>query len=305
MNLKKCCAVYRPERRKILKPSDLTDEAKQTNTQTLQLKSGVLTEEALTLLLTEERKTILWKRVDRRRVAWWGPASKRIEPLYAAESDAVAKAIKGKSPEKMAAAAEKAINNLEADWLKVMTALMSAIVEDFGQDTADDYSEPKALQPYAIIVRLIEDAELKFEFDPTSAAIRKWIETEATKDIVTIAATNLDDVRRVILAGVDDNLSSAQLGRNLRRFYTDRSPFKAMRVARTEVTKAAAFGSQEAAKQSGVVKTKGWLTSRDDRVRDEHEAIDGETVKLDGTFSNGLEYPSEPMCRCVLTFGTR
>ena len=78
-----------------------------------------------------------------------------------------------------------------------------------------------------------------------------------------------------------------------------------MRVARTEVTKAANFGTHEAAKQSGVVKTKLWLSSRDDRVRDEHEAIDGETVKLDGTFSNGLEYPSEPMCRCVLTFGTR
>ena len=240
--------------------------------------------------LTEEMKAILWKRVDRQRVAWWGPASKQVEPLYEDESDAVAKAINGKAPDKIAAAAEKAINSLQPDWVKMMVKLSTVIVEDFGNETARDWGATKAV---------------KWSFDPTSAAIRKWIETEATKDIVTILATNLDDVKRVILAGVDENVGTTQIAKNLRQFYTDRSPFKAMRVARTEVTKASAFGSQEAARQSGVVKTKTWLSSRDDRVRDEHEQIDGEMVKLDEVFSNGLEYPSEPMCRCVLTFGTR
>jgi len=245
--------------------------------------------------LTEEMKAILWKRVDRQRVAWWGPASKQVEPLYEDESDAVAKAIKGKAPDKIAAAAEKAINSLKADWVKMMVKLSTAIVEDFGDETAQDFGATKS----------DNDIELKWTFDPTDAAIRKWIEEEATKDIVTILATNLDDVKRVILAGVDENVGTTQIAKNLRQFYTDRSPFKAMRVARTEVTKASAFGSKEAAKQSGVVKTKTWLSSRDDRVRDEHENLDGETVELDGVFSNGLEYPSEPMCRCVLTFGTR
>ena len=249
--------------------------------------------------LTEEMKAILWKRVDRQRVAWWNPASKQIAPLYEDESDAVAKAIKGKAPDKLVAVAEKAINSLKADWHKMMVKLSTAIVEDFGQDTAEDFGATKQASS------LSEVPELKWSFDPTDAAIRKWIEEEATKDIVTILATNLDDVKRVILAGVDENIGTTQIAKNLRQFYDDRSPFKAMRVARTEVTKASAFGSQEAAKQSGVVKTKTWLSSRDDRVRDEHEQIDGETVELDDVFSNGLEYPSEPMCRCVLTFGTR
>ncbi len=244
--------------------------------------------------LTEEMKAILWKRVDRRRMAWWKPASKRIEPLYENESDAVAKAINGKTPDKLAAVVEKAIENLQPEWLKMMTALMSALIEDFGNDTASDLGAEKSEKA----------AELKWTFDPTSVAIRKWIQEESTKDIVTILATNLDDVKRVILAGVDEDLSSVQIGRNLRQFYTDRSPFKAMRVARTEVTKASSFGNIEAARQSQVVQKKTWLTSRDDRVRDEHEAMDGETVGLNDVFSNGLEYPSEPMCRCVLTFQT-
>ena len=241
--------------------------------------------------LTEELKAIQWKRVDRRRVAWWIPASKRIEPLYAAESDAVAKAIEGKAPEKMAAAAEKAIDSLKGDWEKELNTLSAAVIEDFGQDTAEDFGAVKSAHTWT--------------FDPTSAAIRAWIEKNGASLVVTIAATNLDDVKRVILAGIDENAGTVKIAKNLRQFYTDRSPFKAMRVARTEITKASAFGTQEAAKQSGVVETKTWISSRDDRVRPEHEDLDGETVKLSGRFSNGLDFPGEPMCRCVLAFGTR
>jgi len=243
--------------------------------------------------LTEEMKAILWKRVDQRRVAWWEVASKQIEPLYEAESEAVASAIKSKAPEKMAAAAEKAIDNGKPKWLEVMKVLLAAIIEDFGKDTAEDFGGKSFV-----------DTEFKWEFDPATEAIRQWILLHGTEDITSILATNLDDVKGVILAGIDENLSSAQIGRNLRQFYVDGSPFKAMRVARTEVTKAASFGSQEAARQSGVVKTKMWLTSRDDRVRPEHEAMDGEEVGLNESFSGGQEYPNEPMCRCVMTFGT-
>ena len=75
-----------------------------------------------------------------------------------------------------------------------------------------------------------------------------------------------------------------------------------MRVARTEVVKASSFGSLEAAKQSQIVRQKTWLTSRDADVRDEHEAMDGETVGLTDVFSNGEDFHGEPNCRCVMTF---
>ncbi len=146
----------------------------------------------------------------------------------------------------------------------------------------------------------------QFVFDPMSAAVRAWIVKNSTKSIKTILATNLDDVKRVILAGMDEDLTTVQIGRNIRQFYVDRSPFKAMRVARTETSHAAGFGQQEAARQSGVVKTKTWITSRDDRVRDSHIAMDGETVAFDKSYSDGSTYPGEQdiMCRCVEAFGT-
>ncbi len=244
-------------------------------------------------LQTEEAKTAFWKRVDHRRIGWWGVVSRKFKPLYLDEGKAIDKAIKGKSPNKILAAASSAINNGKSEWEKMMIATMSSIIEDFGNDIAEDLGgEPKS---YTV-------AESKWEFNPASIAIRKWIIKHGAEDVKSILSTNLIDVKRVILLGVDENLGTTEIARNLRKFYSDRSPYKVMRVARTEVTKASGFGNLEAARQSGVVQKKTWLTSRDDRVRDEHEAMDGETVGLNEMFSNGLQHPDEPMCRCVLTF---
>jgi len=154
------------------------------------------------------------------------------------------------------------------------------------------------------------DKETKWAFDPYSAAVRAWIIKNGAASIKTILTTNLDDVKRVILAGVDENVGTAQIGRNIRKFYTDRSPFKAMRVARTEVSHAAGYGQREAARQSGVVKTKSWLSSRDDRVRDAHIAMDTDAnhnVPFNEPYSDGSMYPGEQdiMCRCVESYGTR
>ena len=85
-----------------------------------------------------------------------------------------------------------------------------------------------------------------------------------------------------------------------------------MRMSRTEVVGASNYGSFEGAKQSAVVKTKTWVSSRDERVRDSHTVIDGETVPLEQAYSNGLMYPGDPSgsgtevihCRCTQAYGT-
>lgn len=207
------------------------------------------------------------------------------------------KANKDKRPAQLISAASEAIDGLSPEWEKVLTAVSAALIEDFGSEIAEDLGAEKSDKP----------AETKWVFDPMSAAARAWIVKHGAESIKTILATNLDDVKRVILAGVDENLGTAQIGRNIRQFYTDRSPFKAMRVARTEVSHAAGFGQREAARQSGVVKTKTWISSRDDRVRDSHVVMDGETVDFNKPYSDGSTYPGEQdiMCRCVEAYGTR
>ena len=237
---------------------------------------------------TEKMKSAYWKSQDRRRVAWWGLAYDRIEPLYADEAKAISKAIKSGD---IVESAEQAIDSLKPTWIEAIEKLTFNIIEHFGKEISPEL-------------------RADWRFDPTHEWIRQWIIKHAAESVKTILATNLEDVKAIILAGHLDNLSNSAIAKKIAQFYDDHSAYKAMRVARTETTQAAGFAQHEAAKQSGVMTRHGWLSSRDERVRDSHVAIDGEEQLLNQRFSNGLMYPGDVggdpsetiMCRCVELF---
>jgi HK97 family phage portal protein len=241
---------------------------------------------------TEEQKSTYWKRIDTRRQGYWQIISKKALALYKEEGRAVADAIGAKSEkfslDELERITEENINKFKAKWETLLNAVELALIEDFGKQTAQD---------------------LGFVFNPASAAIKDWVKAHAAENVRSILDTNIQDVRRVILKGVEDNLSRAEIGRNLRQFYEDGSASKAMRVARTETASAAGFGQHSAAEQ-GNAKTHTWITSRDDRVRELHSDIDGEEQPLDEAYSNDLMYPGDPSgdaeevinCRCVEQF---
>lgn len=85
----------------------------------------------------------------------------------------------------------------------------------------------------------------------------------------------------------------------------------AMKAARTAMTSAHSLGKlkgYERAAGMGIDVKKQWLAALDSRTRGSHRHLDGETVKLDAEFSNGLKYPGDPdgpasevyNCRCTL-----
>ena len=85
----------------------------------------------------------------------------------------------------------------------------------------------------------------------------------------------------------------------------------AMRSARTAMTSAHNLGKikgYENAAKMGIDVQKRWLATLDKRTRGSHRHLDGETVKLDEEFSNGLKYPGDPSgagsevynCRCTM-----
>jgi len=81
---------------------------------------------------------------------------------------------------------------------------------------------------------------------------------------------------------------------------------RARTIARTEVHGAYSESQWETGKYAGMKKIM-WVSSRDDRVRDSHMALDGKTVKCGDRFENGLLYPMDDSgapeevinCRCV------
>ena len=86
-----------------------------------------------------------------------------------------------------------------------------------------------------------------------------------------------------------------------------------IRYARTAMTGAQNAGRQEMLQQAtamGIKCKKCWLATLDHRTRDSHARLDGETVDVDKSFSNGLDFPGDPNgdpgeiwnCRCTMTY---
>ena len=92
---------------------------------------------------------------------------------------------------------------------------------------------------------------------------------------------------------------------------TDMNFTAAIRNARTAVTSAENGGridSYKRAEGMGIKMKKQWLSTPDGRTRDSHRDVDGETIGVNETFSNGLDFPGDPggppeevyNCRCTL-----
>lgn len=154
-----------------------------------------------------------------------------------------------------------------------------------------------------------------WEFDPWHPDIQRAILQWVGNKITGITQTTVDRVKRVIGPMIDAGDSIDKIAAALQGRFEDFGNRRAWMIARTEAGFALGMAQQAAAVASGVVETKTWSNSADDRVRDLHlpppDGVDGETQPLDKPFSNGLMFPSDPNgppeevinCRCVCLYG--
>ena len=231
-----------------------------------------------------------YRSIDSKKSGWDRKARSLVKALFETEGRAVASAVEG--------------GNLKPridtkKWEDLIRSVWSAVVEDLGDEVIDKLNGGRSIRAV--------------EWDPFSAAVKSYIERHVASSVGLIEGTTQEGIQRVIDAGVDKGESYAQIGRRLRALYDQYSVSRAMTIAWTEVHSASGYGMHEAARESGVIETKTWLSAGDDRVRKSHVAMDGETVKLDEIYSNGLQFPGDPdgpgeeivMCRCVESYGTK
>jgi HK97 family phage portal protein len=256
---------------------------------------------------TEEQKAAHWKRVDLRRSAYWNVVAKRLAPLYGAGADAVVRAVRHAQNEGAKNEATAAIESLRPRWEKTLTAICLSLVEAFGNDTARDLGGQPKGQPGSTATK----ADGTWVFDPFTESVQAWLAQHVTKSTTLILRSEADRVSRLIEKGFSDNDTIDEIARSIRDYYDGpQTKYNAMRTARTEIGSAAGYGQREAARQSGVVLRKTWVAARDDRVRDSHQEIDGQTRGLDDEYSNGLMFPGDPSgdpsefvsCRCVESY---
>lgn len=133
----------------------------------------------------------------------------------------------------------------------------------------------------------------------------KFAQKNTAKLVKGVSKTTKSLVSDIVQGGLDAGATNNQIA-VLIKDATGFSTSRAQLIARTETTKAFNGAPEESlaayGKSAGIIYTKEWSTAGDDKVRDEHDAMEGETVPVGETFSNGLLYPGEPNCRCSVLF---
>jgi SPP1 gp7 family putative phage head morphogenesis protein len=105
---------------------------------------------------------------------------------------------------------------------------------------------------------------------------------------------------------VEKGTSPEDIGTILRKGFNELTSAKAAMISRNEVGSALNGGRFLQMEEEGV-DAREWLSSRDARVRDSHNAVDGEIVQRTEKYSNGLRFPQDPdgapeetiQCRCI------
>jgi uncharacterized protein with gpF-like domain len=165
---------------------------------------------------------------------------------------------------------------------------------------------------YKRIKRSIK-AEITFE-----SIIQTWINSNLGYRIVSVHQTLIESIIAVIAKGYEDNLSVADITRNLQNKFGWYKA-QALRIARTETTTATNYATVVAAQSSDFVLEKTWISVQDNRTRrppkSVYDHLDMNGVKVDLNqpfFTSGEEimYPGDPSakagnvinCRCKVVF---
>lgn len=153
----------------------------------------------------------------------------------------------------------------------------------------------------------IDDYNLGVDFNLKDHHVQSWIHSKAFKFADEVNLTTEEALRRELEDAVANGETLSEVEDRIARVFDIARGTRTAMIARTEVISASNEGAMASYKQSGVVAKSEWVTSRDNRVRDEHQ-IDGEQVEIDAVFSNGLKYPGDPAgepgnvinCRCTV-----
>ena len=126
---------------------------------------------------------------------------------------------------------------------------------------------------------------------------------------------NENKINAEVLKGIQKGESMDKIAKRLRNV-TDMDRKAAIRNARTMVTSAENGARQATAEEMGkigVPTVKQWVAVGDERTRESHLDLDGETVMYNDSFSNGLMFAGDPSgdyaevfnCRCSTDYMIR
>lgn len=164
----------------------------------------------------------------------------------------------------------------------------------------------------AVKLALEQVAAGDFEYDFLNPRVTGFLKQKAFKISGEQTQETLDLLRDELIEGLEANESLEQLADRVMKVFDFSERYRARRIAWTETTSVTNWGIEDAWRQTGLVKKKMWLTARDEKVRESHQALDGEVVEMDSGFTTSdgtvLRRPGDPdgppgeviNCRCTI-----
>ena len=137
----------------------------------------------------------------------------------------------------------------------------------------------------------------------------KWSEDDLLQKTFIASQRTLarvtSDLNQIITEGYTSGKGINVVANMLTRRFDQLETWEAKRIARTEIHNSHNQGVMRIYNEVGVEYTQ-WIAANDDRVRESHEEIDGEIIRIGDKYSNGLSYPGDTSgpieewinCRC-------
>ena len=271
---------------------------------------------------SNKKEVYLWKRwITFQKIA--GPDEKRLVKVFhqyfSDQFEAVKQELKTRYS-RFTKAAEHKIKKDEVDpallldWDK-QNKKLKGIYEKEGK---------KILEKYGNIT--LSDLEIPISFDLDNARMRSWMQKYTGERVTAINDHTQqlirDSLNKSVDEGGDFEDAIEQLGQVFGVEQGGISDFRARRIARTELITLSNESKLEAAKQTGVVEKKMWVsellpTTRDNPKGENHVELHGQIVGIDEKFHaksrNGVDEMDGPgdisasaenvvNCLCVLDF---
>lgn len=200
----------------------------------------------------------------------------------------------------------KADSPLDEDSLVEFVAAVSTWIREKGERVISDHLFPLVLSTSETAVKRAAS-----QIGVSFATLQPGLLTYAKEEADFLASVMGETTGKKVASVVQRSFEEGKTIAGLRKTLQEEASFsrkRAQLVARTETTRAW-NGSQrrsmsefERDSDESVKVYKEWLSSQDDRVRPEHDAMHGEKRRIDEPYSNGLQEPGEPNCRCTQLF---
>lgn len=147
----------------------------------------------------------------------------------------------------------------------------------------------------------------------TQLALRYIAGEAIRRRITSVSETTRNRIISAVRRGYDEGEPVPTIADRILDNARQLSVIRAATIARTETHSAANYGSQAAAKETGLPLSKEWISAEDSRTRPTHDRANGQIVPMDSAFRVGgarLMFPGDPdgppdetiNCRCTVGY---